>query len=78
MKKLIKYRVKEDKKLHDFCCHFSAVRSNLMTDVSLKMESTNLNCQMVANVITKHTASKHSQNSSPIPPRYVCSLICQN
>lgn len=66
--KLNQYRVNEDKNHYDFCCHYGAVRSNLMTDMSLKMESTNLNCQMVANVITKYTA----QPEKPSDPTPLC------
>lgn len=52
--------------LPDFCCHFSAVGANLMMDLSLKMESTNPDCQMAANVITKDTAQSE-QPSDPTP-----------
>lgn len=48
--------------LHDLCCHFSAIRANLMMDVSLKMETANPACQMAANVITTATA----QSQQPI------------
>lgn len=37
-----------------------------MMDVSLKMESTNPDCQMLANVITKDTAQSE-QPSDPTP-----------
>ena len=47
-------------------CHSSGVGSNLMTDVSLKRESTNSDCQIVANVITKDTA--HSEQPPQTHP----------
>lgn len=62
----MKHRVREGEKLRDFCRRFSAVRSDLMTDVSYKIESANSNCQMVANVITKHTAQPE-QLPAPTP-----------
>lgn len=48
----------------------SAVRANLMMDLSLKTESTNPNCQMVANVITEDTAqSEQPSDPTPLCPR---------
>lgn len=61
-------RVRENH-LRDLCCHFSAVRANLMMDVSLKMESTNPNCQMVANVIKDTAQSEQPSNPTPLCPQ---------
>ncbi len=67
MKKENQDRVKENENhLHDFCCHFFAIGANLMMDLSLKMQSTNPDCQMVANAIRKDMAQSE-QPSDPTP-----------
>lgn len=68
MKKRTKIELDRQNKNHlrDFCCHLSAVRANLIMDLSLKTESTNTDCQMVANVIIKDMAQSE-QPSDPTP-----------
>lgn len=54
-----------------------AVGANLMMDLSLKIESANPHCQMVANVIKTDTAqSESSSDPAPLwPPSNLSELV---